>query len=175
LSQHYHIRRATAADSTLLAGIGAETFHDTFAADNAPANMAAYIAASFAPDKQAAELADPATRFLIAEHDGTVVAYACLRFASAPPAVTGRKPMEIVRIYVRKPWIGRGAGAQLMHVCLDEGRSEGCDTVWLGVWDRNTRAIAFYRKAGFAEVGAQAFQLGEERQRDLLMTRPIGR
>jgi ribosomal protein S18 acetylase RimI-like enzyme len=89
--------------------------------------------------------------------------------------VTGQKPMEIVRIYVCTPWIGRGAGAQLMHACLDESRSEGCDTVWLGVWDRNTRAIVFYRRAGFAEVGAQALQLGDERQRDLLMTRPIGR
>jgi GNAT superfamily N-acetyltransferase len=166
------IRYATAADNTMLAEVGAETFYGTFAADNTPQNMAAYLAASFSPQKQAQELADPAARFLIAEIDGAVVGYAHLKIAVAPPDVGGRTPMEIARFYVRKAWIGKGFGAQLMKACLAEAQREGCDVAWLGVWEQNANAIAFYHKAGFVEVGTQVFQLGEDLQRDLIMVRP---
>ena len=41
------IRVATLADAALLARMGEETFRDTFAADNTPADMEAYVAAAF--------------------------------------------------------------------------------------------------------------------------------
>ena len=167
------IRYATASDNTLLAKVGAETFYDSFAADNTPGNMAAYLAASFSPEKQAQELADPASKFLIAEIEGAVVGYARLKFALAPSAVAGRTPMEIARFYARKAWIGKGIGARLMQACLSEAQRAGCDVVWLDVWERNSHAIAFYRKWGFVEVGTQVFQLGDDPQRDLLMARPV--
>lgn len=165
------IRYATAADNTLLAEIGAETFYDSFAADNSPENMAAYLADSFSPTQQALELADPRSRFLIAEIGGEVAGYARLKFAPAPAEIIGRNPMEISRFYARKAWIGRGLGADLMRACLQEAESAGCDVVWLDVWEHNPRAIAFYKKWGFVEAGRQAFQLGDEVQRDLLMAR----
>lgn len=169
------IRRATASDSVLLAEIGAETFADTFAAENTPENMAAYLAAAFSAAQQARELADPAARFLIAAVDGLTAGYARLRFGPAPAAVAGEKLMEIARFYVRKPWIGKGAAAQLMQACMSEAQRAECDVAWLDVWERNFRAIAFYRKWGFAEVGVQAFQLGDDLQRDLLMARAVKR
>ena len=87
---HVNLRYATAADNVLLAEMGARTFYDTFAADNTPENMAAYLAASFSPEKQAAELADPSSVFLIAEVEGAAVGYARLK--------EGRPPInEIVR------------------------------------------------------------------------------
>ncbi len=58
------MRYATADDDTLLAELGARTFNDTFAADNTPENMTSYLAASFSPEKQAAELEDPRSVFL---------------------------------------------------------------------------------------------------------------
>lgn len=167
------IRRATPADNTLLAEIGAETFHETYVTQNTPEDMAAYLAASFSPEKQARELAYPAHRFLIAEIDKAAVGYACLKLVAAPSAVVARKPMEVARLYARKTSIGKGIGAQLMNACIAEARQAGCDVIWLGVWERNTAAIAFYRKAGFVEIGEQVFQLGEDRQRDFLMARGV--
>lgn len=165
------IRYATPADNTLLAELGAETFADTFAADNTPENMSAYLAAAFSPEKQASELADAASRFLIIELDGSAVGYARLNFGQAPVAIVGRKPMEIARLYVRKEWIGRGVGAQLMKACLREAELSGCDVVWLDVWECNPRAIAFYRKWNFEQVGTQTFHLGDDPQNDWLMAR----
>jgi ribosomal protein S18 acetylase RimI-like enzyme len=45
--------------------------------------------------------------------------------------------------------------------------------VWLGVWERNPKAIAFYKKFGFREVGAHVFPLGSDPQRDVVMARPV--
>jgi GNAT superfamily N-acetyltransferase len=165
------IRYGVASDTVLLAEIGAETFAATFAADNTPQNMARYLAEAFGPEQQAKELADPASKFLIAEADGQPAGYAHVKFGPAPAGIEGRRPMEIVRIYARERWLGKGVGAKLMEACLREGTRSGCDLVWLGVWERNERAIAFYRKWGFVEVGSHVFKLGDDPQRDLLMAR----
>ena len=170
---HVNLRYATAIDNVLLAEMGARTFYDTFAADNTPENMAAYLAASFSPEKQAAELADPSSVFLIAEVEGAAVGYARLKEGRPPTGITGIRPIEIVRIYARKGWIGRGVGVTLMKACLAEAEKRGCDTLWLDVWERNPRAIAIYRNWGFIEVGTQTFQLGNDLQRDLLMQRRV--
>lgn len=165
------IRRATPADHELLATIGHETFHDTFAADNTPDDMAHYLGRAFSPDRQAAELADPDALFLIADLGGTPVAYARLRWETTHSVVPGTRLLEIARLYVRRPWLGAGIGAALMRACLDEAVRSGCDVVWLGVWERNLRALAFYEKWGFSVVGQQVFQLGADLQRDLIMMR----
>jgi ribosomal protein S18 acetylase RimI-like enzyme len=83
------------------------------------------------------------------------------------------RPLEIVRIYACQEWLGRGVGPMLMQACLDEARQRGCDALWLDVWERNPRAIAFYRKWGFKVVGTQGFQLGSDMQTDLLMQRAV--
>ncbi len=166
------IRYATAADAELLAGLGARTFFDSFAAENTPENMSAYLASAFGPERQAAEIADPATIFLIAEIAGTAAGYARLKMGAAPACINGERPVEIVRFYACKEWIGRGVGPALMQACLDEAARRGCDYLWLDVWEQNPRAIAFYRKWGFVEAGTQTFQLGDDLQRDLLMQRP---
>jgi ribosomal protein S18 acetylase RimI-like enzyme len=167
------IRRATAADNLLLAELGAQTFRDTFGPDNTPENMAAYLASSFSPLRQASELADPVSSFLIAEVEGATVGYARLKEGQPLEAVVGPRPIEIVRLYAVKEWIGRGVGAALMRACLDEARTRGCDVIWLDVWEHNLRARAFYRKWGFSEAGTQPFKLGDDMQTDLLMRRPV--
>jgi ribosomal protein S18 acetylase RimI-like enzyme len=168
------IRRAAPADNTLLSEIGARTFYATFAADNKAENMQAFLRATYSPDKQALELAEADSQFLIAEVGGVAVGYARLKAGVAPAPVVGRRPIEIARIYSEGEWIGRGVGPALMEACLAEADERGCDVVWLGVWGRNPRAIAFYRKWGFEVVGSHIFQFGDDPQRDLLMARPAG-
>jgi len=168
------LRYGTALDNVLLAEIGRETFADTFGPDNTPEDMAAYLAGAFGPEQQAAELADPRVRFLIAEAEGEPAGFCQLKFGPGPVVVGGARPMEIVRIYARQAWIGKGVGARLMRAALAEAANAGCDVVWLGVWERNPRAIAFYRKWVFEAVGAQTFLLGSDLQRDVVMARAVG-
>jgi len=170
---HLTVRRGQASDAALLSGLGARTFAETFAADNSPENMAAYLNAAFNPEQQAAELADTQSSIFIAEINGVAVGYAMLRSGSAPAAVTGDNPIELVRLYVSRASLGSGVGAALMQACIDDAKQGGYHTLWLGVWERNPRAQAFYRKWNFVEVGVHVFKLGDDPQTDLLMQRLV--
>ncbi len=165
------IRRGEASDAALLAELGARTFSETFAADNTPENMSAYLASAFTPAQQATELSDSRSSFHIAEVDGVAVGYALLRTGEVPDGVTGDRPIELVRLYVSKESLGAGVGAALMQACIDDAKQRGHQTLWLGVWENNTRAQSFYRKWNFHEVGTHVFQLGDDPQTDILMQR----
>jgi ribosomal protein S18 acetylase RimI-like enzyme len=167
------IRRGNSADATLLAELGARTFAETFAADNTPEDLSSYLTASFNPSRQGAELADPASTFFIAEVGGIAAGYAKLLAGEPAEGVEGDNPVELVRLYVSHEWLGRGVGAELMTACLDGARRAGHGTIWLGVWERNERAQAFYRKWNFRAVGEHIFQLGSDPQRDILMQRAL--
>ncbi|SRR6266851_1326720 len=168
------IRRAKVSDAMLLAELGVRTFSETFAADNKPEDMTAYLAASFNREQQATELADPLCTFLIAEIDGTAVGYAMLRGGGeALSGVNGENPIELVRFYVSQEWYRRGIGNALMQACLNESRRQDYRTLWLGVWEHNGRAREFYRRWDFRDVGEHIFQLGSDAQNDILMERSV--
>lgn len=167
------IRRANTDDAGLLAELGTRTFRETFAADNSPEDMAAYLASSFNLAQQTAELADPVSTFFIAEVGGVAAGYAMLRAGEPEEGIEGSKPVELVRLYVSVEWLGRGVGEALMRACVDEARRAGYETIWLGVWERNGRAQAFYRKWNFRAVGRHVFQLGSDAQTDILMGRAV--
>jgi len=168
-----NVRRASTEDAKLLADLGARTFAETFSEDNSAEDMAAYMAASFNPEHLTAELNDPLSVFFVAEVDGGAAGYAKIHSGEAPAGVGGQRPIELVRLYVSRDWLGRGVGPALMRRCLDEAREMGFQTIWLGVWERNHRAQAFYRKWDFQEVGEHIFQLGSDAQRDVVMQRAI--
>lgn len=167
------IRRAKVDDARLLAELGARTFSETFADDNSDSDMADYLRSAFSEAQQATELADPLCTFHIAETNGVAVGYALLRSGSAPDAVTNDKPIELVRLYVSREHLGRGIGARLMQVCIRQASQLGYHSLWLGVWEHNHRAQAFYRSWNFHEVGTHIFQLGGDAQTDLLMERSL--
>jgi len=167
------VRRATLDDANLLSQLGARTFEETFASDNTPADMAAYLASNFSLVQLTAELSDHASIFLIAEVDGAAAGYAKLHASEPAKSIEGTDPIELVRLYVSHTWIGSGIGAVLMRACLDEARRAGYKTIWLGVWERNARAQTFYRKWNFRAVGEHVFQLGSDSQTDILMERAV--
>lgn len=167
------IRHGKVDDADLLSELGARTFSETFAADNRPEDMDAYLGAAFGRTQQAAELADPDSIFLIAEVEGVAAGYAKLHPGRAPESITGQRPIELVRLYVAQAWLGHGVGAALMSACLGEARRKDYRTLWLGVWEHNNRARAFYRKWEFRDVGQHIFQLGDDPQTDILMERAV--
>lgn len=164
-----NIRYGSTNDAKLLSELGAKTFYDTFITDNTPKNMDAYLKGSFSPEKQFKELSDGDVVYLIAESDRTPVGYAQLVKNSRGKYIEGTHPLEIKRIYVLQEHIGEGIGKELMNAAINEASYLGCECIWLGVWEKNQRAIDFYRKWGFQEVGTQVFHLGNDAQTDLVM------
>jgi ribosomal protein S18 acetylase RimI-like enzyme len=172
--REYRIRRGTPADATALAEFGARTFFETFAAENTAEDMAQHLASAWSPALQDAELRDPLLETLLAEDAGGALAgFAQLRAEYAPACVPTRAPIELKRFYVDRPWQGRGLARALMTEVERVARGRGARELWLGVWERNVRAQAFYRKCGFEKVGTQVFVVGTDPQTDHVMLREL--
>jgi ribosomal protein S18 acetylase RimI-like enzyme len=172
-SQTLRIHQATPDDAELIARIGARTFEASFGADNRPEDMERYLSRSFSKVYIAAQLADPSSIFLLAHKEGKAVGYLMLRESKKPISVTGTKPVELVRLYVEEESIGKGYGSALMNACLETAKKNGYGTIWLGVWEKNLRAIGFYEKWGFTKIGKKDFVLGSDLQKDHIMARPV--
>ena len=169
------IRHASAADAATLAALAERTFRDTFTEVNTPENMAAHAAASYGIDKQREEIESDRIRTLLVELDGVVAGYAQLRNGHHPDCVSAENAIELWRFYIDRSGIGRGLAQRLMQAVVVEAAEWNGRALWLGVWERNPRAIAFYRKCGFVEVGAHVFRLGDDAQTDLIMQRELAR
>jgi len=169
----FSIRRATEADTAALTEFGARTFRESFGKDNTAEDMEKHLSSAWRPDLQRGEILDPSIDTLIAESEGEIAGFAMVREKHSPPGVTVRKPVELWRFYVDKPWQGRGLARALMTAVEDSARARGGRELWLGVWERNERAQAFYRKCGFEKVGQQIFVVGSDPQTDHVMLRPL--
>ena len=135
--------------------------------------MDAYCASAFGEDIQTNELADAHTTTLVAENGEGFLAYAQLVARRAPVAVDATRPIELKRFYVAAPFQGSQLAPALMDRVIEIAASQGCDLLWLGVWEHNPRATRFYSKCGFHEAGEQVFVIGADRQRDLIMLKRL--
>ena len=170
------LAKATPAVAAQLAELSRQTFHDTFAADNRPEDMAAYEAKAFGPDIQLAELQDRENTFLLAYLNAELVGYAKLRDNSGLGLAEGQDPagrLEVERLYVRQDWLGTGLGAALMRGALALAEQLACSAVVLGVWEKNERALVFYQRFGFRQIGQHPFRLGQDVQTDLILRKGL--
>jgi diamine N-acetyltransferase len=163
------IRPACGADAAALAALAERTFRATFGASTSAANLQRHCARSYGAALQAAEIADLGVRTLLAHRGEELAGFAQLRLEGPAPACVAGTAVEIQRLYVDQPWHGQGVAAALMRALLALATQAGAAGVWLGVWEHNPRAIAFYGKFGFCIVGAHDFDLGGDLQRDLVM------
>jgi ribosomal protein S18 acetylase RimI-like enzyme len=167
------IRHATAEDAALLAAFGAQAFTDTYRDLDDGQEIADYVAEHFRPEVVAAVIADPACTTLLAWVDDHLAGYAIVKAAPAPACVTGPSPIELSRLYLGEGFIGQGLGARLMHEVHAEARRRGARTLWLGVYDRNVRAVEFYERFGFAQVGDKEFLFGGRIYFDPIYAAPV--
>ena len=166
---------ALAADAILLAELAYKTFWDAFAhhPKNAPDDLAYYMRQAFNEEQICAELADERNIFLIAEYENEAAGYAKLIMGTTEIGITAERPIELSRLYSHQRFLGKGVGQGLLDECFAIAKADGHDVMWLGVWEFNPRARAFYEKNGFRTVGEHVFQLGSDPQTDLLMQRPV--
>jgi ribosomal protein S18 acetylase RimI-like enzyme len=133
-----------------------------------------YIASAISPSIMEAELADlRSIFFLMISPGGDPVGYAKLRRHAPPRQMLTRQAIEIQRIYLLQSQTGQGQGRALINHCLDWAKAHGYKAVWLGVWERNERALSFYKKVGFERFGFHYFQFGSERQRDYWLQKQL--
>ena len=167
------IRNAVTNDAEAIVSLAIKTFRDTFDEMNTPENMMLYLNSTFTLKRIREEMKEPGAVFFVAEIDDEIVGYARVRESKQPESESLAKPIELERLYVDKNLIGQRVGYMLMKSCLEYATDHQYETVWLGVWEHNHRAIDFYKKWGFSVFGDHIFLLGKDPQTDLLMKKKL--
>jgi diamine N-acetyltransferase len=167
------IRKAKKDDAMRLAALAEKTFRETFGANNASQDMDQHCSTAYGTDIQAREILDPNIDTFVCEHENHLIAYAQVFWSDAPSCVMAIHPAEIRRFYVTAKSHGQGIAQNLMNVLLEHVAVKNADQIWLGVWEHNPKALRFYQKMGFLEVGEHVFQLGNDPQRDLIFSRQV--
>ena len=163
------IRYALLSDAGLIADISRQTFSETFADSNTTADMEKFLNEQFTREALMEEVSEPGSIFLLAFADGEPAGYVRKREGESYPEFEDMPAIEIARIYALKKMIGKGVGSALMQACISIAIENRRRIIWLGVWERNERAIAFYRKWGFEKFSGHDFVLGNDIQHDWLM------
>lgn len=163
------IREATTADALLIADISQTTFYETFAKDNTEEDMHLFLTQQFTKGKLMLEVGRPNLRFLLAYSGKEVAGYVKLKEGPGPKGLAVQNALEIARLYAMPQMIGKGVGKLLMQASLTAAKDSKKEGVWLGVWEKNQRAIDFYHRWGFEKFGEVDFLLGTDLQRDWLM------
>ena len=164
------INQARQADAKALSSFASRLFRETYSDDLTAADLAQYISKSFSAERQEAEIADPAGAVFIATVDGEerIAGYTHFTADDAHPG-----SLLLNRLYVDAKWRGLGLAGRLLDEVVRECQRRGAEHLRLTVYEKNTRAIAFYKRSGFAVTGQATFTVGDEVQTDVEMTMPI--
>ena len=171
--QEFLIRFATSDDAELIADISRRTFHETFGYVNTKENMDKFMNEQFNREKLIKEVTEPGNTFFLAFDNDTPVGYVRMREGKKFPEFENKDSIEIARIYSVNSYLGTGVGEQLMRQCVFIAKELKKEIIWLGVWEKNPRAIAFYTKWGFKKFSDQDFLLGDDLQKDWLLMKKL--
>lgn len=163
------LHKANREDLKDLQCICRTTFMESFGEQNTPEDMEKYLREKFNEEQLLLELDNPDSVFYLATLNGDVVGYLKLNTGKAQTELKDKDGLEIERIYVLNNFIGKGIGKQLFNLTLAIARQKNSHFIWLGVWEKNERALTFYLKNGFVEFDKHLFVLGDDHQTDILM------
>ena len=167
------LRRCTAEDIDTLCSLSRETYYETFKGMCSDEDMNAYLAQAYDRDKLLGELNNADSLFFFLYADGELAGYLKLNEAPSQSDINDSRALELERIYVSGKFQGHGFGRYLMEQALHIARERSKDYVWLGVWEKNERALRFYGRNGFYKMGTHSFVMGEDVQNDYIMRRDM--
>ncbi|MFP3919446.1 GNAT family N-acetyltransferase [Lysinibacillus telephonicus] len=167
------IQKCNEEDLKTLQEISIETFNDTFKDQNSPENMNAYLERAFNLKQLEKELSNISSQFFFVYFHDEVAGYLKVNTNEAQSEVMGDGALEIERIYIKKKYQKHGLGKVLLNKAIEIAMESNKEKIWLGVWEKNENAIAFYKKIGFVQTGTHSFYMGNEEQIDFIMTKTL--
>lgn len=167
------IKKCTLEDLHKLQEISYQTFYETFKDQNSPENLKAYLEKAFSLEQVEKELSNNSSEFFFVYYNHEGAGYLKVNTADAQSEAMGDDSLEIERIYIKKKFQKHGLGKYLLNKAMDIARERKKKKIWLGVWEKNENAIAFYKKMGFVQNGAHSFFMGDEEQTDFIMVKTL--
>ncbi|CAM3849495.1 GNAT family N-acetyltransferase [Alkalicoccus chagannorensis] len=167
------MKKCTLEDVRDLQTISTETFRETFQKQNSPEHLNAYLKRAYNLDQLTQEIATPSSQFYFVYLDQELAGYLKVNTDEAQSETMDRDSLEVERIYVKREFQTHGLGKHLMNKAMEIALEQQKKKIWLGVWEDNENAIAFYQKKGFIQTGSHSFFMGDEEQVDLIMTKTL--
>ncbi|WP_098745578.1 N-acetyltransferase [Paenibacillus sp. EZ-K15] len=164
------IRKCSLDDLAILQDISVETFNETFKDQNSPENMKAYLERAFNLNQLKKEICNSSSEFYFIYFNREIAGYLKVNTHDAQTEMMGSDSLEIERIYIKGKFQKHGLGKFLLNKAMEIAMERNKKNVWLGVWERNENAIAFYKNTGFVQTGIHSFYMGDEEQKDFIMT-----
>ena len=167
------IKKCTRKDLAELQSISITTFTETFKDQNSPEHLQAYLEKAYDLKQLEREVANPSSHFFFVYVNEEVAGYLKLNTDDAQTETMGYDSLEVERIYVRKAFQKHGLGKLLLNKAFEIALEQKKKNIWLGVWEENENAIAFYQKKCFVQKGSHSFFMGDDEQVDLIMVKAI--
>ncbi|MEH6947802.1 GNAT family N-acetyltransferase [Bacillus sp. JJ634] len=168
-----NIKKCTIEDLCILQEISYETFNETFKQQNSPENMKAYLERAFNLKQLEKELSNTSSEFFFVYFNDEVAGYLKVNINDAQSEEMSDELLEIERIYIKNKFQKHGLGKYLLNKAMEIAMERNKKKIWLGVWEKNENAIAFYKKMGFAQTGSHSFYMGDEEQMDFIMIKTL--
>lgn len=173
MSMSVRLKKCSHEDLKILKEISIETFNDTFKDQNSPENMKAYLESAFQSNQLEKELSNISSQFFFIYFNDEVAGYLKVNTNEAQSEKMGDESLEIERIYIKNTFQKHGLGKHLFNKAVEIALDCNLKKIWLGVWEKNKNAIAFYERMGFVQTGAHSFYMGDEEQIDFIMTKTL--
>ncbi|MGV6936813.1 GNAT family N-acetyltransferase [Paenibacillus sp. CMM36] len=167
------IIKCSREDLQILQEISIETFNDTFKDLNSPENMKAYLERAFNFKQLEKELSNDSSEFFFIYFNEELAGYLKVNMNNAQSEKMGNESLEIERVYIKNSSQKHGLGKYLLNKAMEIAMEHNKKKIWLGVWEKNENAIAFYKKMGFVQTGVHSFYMGDEEQIDFIMTKTM--
>jgi len=169
------IQPASAKDTELIAGIGAQSFQETFHSVFTPEDMRLYLLDNYNPEKITKEILNPNSKFYLAYYNNEAAGYMKLSNSPVPDTLINKytSSIELQKLYVLKEYHNMGVGKELMKTCISYTKEKGYDSIWLCVLLENLKAVEFYRGWDFKQFGTKNILVGLTNKEHSLMVKPI--
>lgn len=167
------IKKCTYEDLYTLQEVSRKTFIETFLDQNSPENMKAYLERAFNMEQLHRELSHPHSQFFMVYFNDDLAGYLKLNTEDAQTEEMGQASLEVERIYILSAFQKQRLGKFLLNQAIEMAEQQNKQEIWLGVWEENDNALAFYRAKGFKQVGSHSFFMGDEEQIDFIMCKTL--
>lgn len=176
--QNGNIKKITLSEVSLLRELAMQTYRETFAESNSEALLQQYFKESLNIDELSAQLQNPHSEFyfIYASRNSEPVQLAGflkLNISNAQTDINDPSALEVEKIYISKACLGKGLGKKMITFATQRAQLQSKKYLWLGVWESNFPAIAFYQKMGFEKFGEHPFNMGGDIQTDFLFKKMI--
>lgn len=167
------VKECTVEDLQMLQKVSVETFRDTFQDQNTEEDLYNYLEKAYNTKQLTSELLNQQSEFYFVFNGNDLAGYLKININEAQSETKGEDTLEIERIYVLPQFKGKGLGKILIQQAVERAQIHQKTNIWLGVWEHNHAALAFYKKLGFVQTGSHSFFMGEDEQTDLILTKNL--